>query len=107
MSQMMEKVGGRGEVVVEGINVKMYLSCMDMFLIWLSNGDLQCRFDDKSDLIIGKQSCLYINPNKIKIFFESKELEEQNEEIIDKQRKVAAALKAIKAGCSEEIAIKN
>lgn len=99
MSQMMEKVGGRGEDGAEGVSVRMYLHSMDMFLVWLSNGDLQCRFEDKSDLILGKQSCLYINPSKIKIFFDSQELADQNEEIIEKQKKIAIALKSIKRGC--------
>ena len=40
-----------------------------MFVIWVSNGQVQCRFGDKSELIIGKAHCIYINSNKIKVSF--------------------------------------
>jgi hypothetical protein len=44
-SQMMEKVVWKREESSErGVYVKMYVNSKEMFLIWLSNGQLQCRF---------------------------------------------------------------
>jgi hypothetical protein len=80
-SQLLEKAGGgkSEECLEEGVTVKMHLHCLEVFLIWLSNGILQCKFEDKSELILGNQHCVYINPNKIKIIFDSNLLQEQNE----------------------------
>ena len=42
---MMEKVVWKREESSErGVYVKMYVNSKEMFLIWLSNGQLQCRF---------------------------------------------------------------
>ncbi len=54
--------------------MRMYVNYLDLFLLWLSNGYLQCRFEDKSELLIGEQFCVYIKSNKITVIFQSKEL---------------------------------
>ena len=56
----------------------MYVNTLNMLLLWLSNGQLQVRFADTSEFIIGKRVSMYINPHKIKIVFESKDLPIQN-----------------------------
>ena len=63
-----------------------------MMVFWLSNGNLQCRFDDRSELIIGASYSLYINPNNIRVLFRSKDLEQQKEEIIMKQQMLSAKI---------------
>ena len=73
-----------------------------MFVIWISNGQVQCRFGDKSELVIGKTHCIYINSNRIKVSFSSKLLKDQNDEILEKQSKLSKLLKRIKAGQCEK-----
>lgn len=86
-----------GSSSISEVYVKFYLNTLDGFLLILSNGTLQCRFSNLSELIIGKQTCMYISPNKIKIVFEVKRLEEQSQEIIDKQQQMLQLVRSIKA----------
>ena len=99
MRQMIDKVGVKEQDKIEGgVFVRMHLNNLHIFILWLSNGNLQCRFNDRSQLIVGSEYSMYINANKIKIIFESKLLNDQNDQIIQKQAKLAKILKKIKSG---------
>lgn len=77
----------------------MYVNTLNMLLLWLSNGQLQVRFADTSEFIIGKRVSMYINPHKIKIVFESKDLPTQNEEILEKQKMIAQRVVEMSKKC--------
>ena len=70
LQSSINKVGLKGEEIKScDIFIRRYIFSSKMFILWLSNGQLQCRFEDKSELKIGKRHCMYINPQKIKIIF--------------------------------------
>ena len=87
----------------------MYLNTLSMFVVWLSNGNLQCRFEDKSELVVGRQHSMYLNANRITLIFASEGLAQQNKEIILKQRRLASLLKRIlvSPGPSKENVVAN
>ena len=45
----------------EGLTVRKYARFEDMFVLWLSNGNLQCRFADRSELIVSLRRSLFIS----------------------------------------------
>lgn len=79
---------GVEECTENGQNLYVRLACnsLGVFLIWLSNGMLQGKFQDGSELIIGIDSCMYINEAKTKSVFPSKAFPQQDPSIISKKK---------------------
>lgn len=75
--------------------MRKYARMGDMFVLWLSNGNLQCRFADRSELIVSSQRSLFISSEKIRVLFESENIGRQNAEIVEKQKKMAEMIKNI------------
>jgi hypothetical protein len=62
----------------------MHLNSLSVFLLWLSNGTLQGRFKDGSELLISIDTCMHID-NRGKIVFPSRLIKEQPLHIQDKK----------------------
>lgn len=75
--------------------VKVYYHCLEMFLIWLSNGVLQCRFSDSSQLVLSPSGCIFIAVDKTRTVFSSGSLHEMGDEILSKKKELETVIKRI------------